>query len=159
MNHWNALVCLFQWFSDPMIQCFNRSPMLIPVFPKFRKRQPKSKPATQAAAPIDQIARVTVQPDGKTIDIFFTPGSVVTAVNEPGDNFFVNYSGGQTSGSTVTIVSPAQVRIVLSDVIDSPALQEHQVTGSASTTKKSKPELNSTKSTAEKLPRSKTSKK
>ena len=67
---------------------------------------------------------MTVQEDLRTIDIFFTPGTVVTAVNEPDDNFFVNYSGGQTSGSTVTIVNPAQVRIVLSDAIDSPATWE-----------------------------------
>ena len=98
--------------------------MLIPVSSQFRKRQPTPKAAPRSPAPIDQIASVTIQNDGKTIDIFLTPGSVVTAVNEPDDNFFVNYSGGQTSGSTVTIVSPTQVRIVLSDVIDSPATWE-----------------------------------
>ena len=99
--------------------------LIIPPPAQVRKRRGRSKTRTAPPAPpIDQIASVTVQPDGRTIDIFLTPGSVVTAVNEPGDNFFINYSGGQTSGSNATIVSPTHVRIVLSDAIDPPATWE-----------------------------------
>ena len=89
--------------------------LTIPPTPFRKHRGPaKRKSAVPAPpAPINTIASVTVQEDLRTIDIFFTPGTQVTAVNEPDDNFFVNYSGGQTSGSTVTIVNPAQVRIVL----------------------------------------------
>ena len=94
----------------------------IPI-PKSKRRRPRRK-RTTPPAPIDMIASITVQEDLRTLDIFFTPGTHVTAVNDPDDNFFVNYSGGQTSGSTVTIVNPAQVRIVLSDAIDSPATWE-----------------------------------
>jgi hypothetical protein len=114
---------MIQWFNGSMIA--SESPMLIPHPPvRVRKRPPKARPAAQVPAPINTIVRVTIQEDLKTIDIFFTPGTHVTAVNEPGDNFFVNYSGGQTSGSNSTIVNPAQVRIVLSDVIDAPATWE-----------------------------------
>jgi hypothetical protein len=49
---------------------------------------------------------------------------LLPAVNNPDDNFFVNYSGGQTAGPTGTIVSPTHVRIVLSDAIDAPATWE-----------------------------------
>ena len=58
------------------------------------------------------------------MDILFTPGTVVTAVNNPDDNFYVNYSGGQTAGNVATIVSPIHVRIVLTDVVDAPATWE-----------------------------------
>ena len=94
------------------------------IFPAKRRVHRKRRTQSAASLPINTIARVTVQPDGRTIDIFFTPGTVVTAVNDPDDNFFVNYSGGQTAGSTWSIVNPAQVRIVLSDAIDSPATWE-----------------------------------
>ena len=95
----------------------------IPTIPFIAKRRKSSAPVTPPP-PINTIASVTVQEDLRTIDIFFTPGTAVTGVNEPDDNFFVNYSGGQTAGSTWSIVNPAQVRIVLSDAIDSPATWE-----------------------------------
>ena len=91
---------------------------------RVRRKRRSATIATPVPPPINTIASVTVQEDLRTIDIFFTPGTHVTAVNEPDDNFFVNYSGEQTSGSTVTIVNPAQVRIMLSDAIDSPATWE-----------------------------------
>src|SRR3954469_9820889 len=95
------------------------------IFPAKRRVHHKRRSAPVATpAPINTITSVTIQGDLRTIDIFFTPGTVVTAVNNPDDNFFVNYSGGQTAGPVGTIVGPTQVRIVLSDAIDAPATWE-----------------------------------
>jgi hypothetical protein len=95
----------------------------IPTIPFIAKRRKSSAPVTPPP-PINTIASVTIQNDGVTCDIVFTAGTVVTAVNNPDDNFFVNYSGGQTAGPIATIVSPVHVRIVLSDAVDSPATWE-----------------------------------
>src|SRR5256885_8418894 len=96
--------------------------LIIPPQP-FRKGRANARPSASTAPPINTIASVTIQSDHVTVDIFFTPGTTVTGVVNPEDNFFVNYSGGQTAGNA-TIVSPVQVRIVLVDVIDAPATWE-----------------------------------
>lgn len=95
--------------------------MLIVPLPTHKRRR------VQFGAPpaqINTIASVLVHEDLRTTDIFFTPGTVVTGMNLPSDNFFVNYSGGQTNGPGATIVGPTLVRIVLNDAIDSPATWE-----------------------------------
>ena len=94
--------------------------LIIPLPTHKRRRAQFGAPP----APINRIASVTVQSDRVTIDIHFTPGTVVTGMDEPSDDFFVNYSGGQTNGNSATVVTPTQLRIVLVDVIDSPATWE-----------------------------------
>ena len=64
-----------------------------------RRRRRSASVATPVPPAINAIASVTVQEDFRTIDIVFTAGTHVTAVNAADDNFFVNYSGEQTSGS------------------------------------------------------------
>ena len=100
--------------------------MLIDPPALFRKRRGrvKSKTPVVPPAPVNAIASVRVLEDLRTTDIFFTPGTVVTGMNLPSDNFFVNYSGGQTNGPGATVVGPMLVRIVLNDAIDSPATWE-----------------------------------
>ena len=96
--------------------------MLITPLPTHKRR--RNQFGAPPSSPINTIASVTVQEDLRTTDILFTPGTVVTGMNLPSDNFFVNYSGGQTNGPGATIVGPTQVRIVLNDAIDSPATWE-----------------------------------
>ena len=62
-----------------------------------------------------------MQPDGVTLDIFFTAGTVVTAVGDFNNDFFVNYPGGQTTGNFPNIVGPNHVRVVLDDAIAPPS--------------------------------------
>ncbi|HEX3358499.1 MAG TPA: hypothetical protein VHS31_16110 [Tepidisphaeraceae bacterium] len=92
---------------------------------RFRKRRARSK-ATNATppAPINMISSVTMQSDGVTLDIFFTPGTVVTGFDNFDDNFYVNYPDGQTSGNFPNVVSPNHVRVVLSDQIAAPSTWE-----------------------------------
>ncbi|HEX3357101.1 MAG TPA: hypothetical protein VHS31_09035 [Tepidisphaeraceae bacterium] len=101
--------------------------MLIIPPPKFRKHRGQIKTKTAPPAPpvpINTITSVVVREDQVTTEIFFSPGTVVTAVNDPDDNFFVNYPGGQTASNTAQIVGPAWVRLVLSDQIDPPSTWE-----------------------------------
>lgn len=95
--------------------------MLVVPPPQFPRRRARAKTLAAPAVPINRIASVTVQSDLQTVDILFSPGTAVTAVNGPDDNFFINYSGGQTASPTATIVTPTHVRLFLFDPIDAPA--------------------------------------
>jgi hypothetical protein len=91
------------------------------------KRRVRRKRRTQATAPpppINTIDRVTVQSDGKTLDLYFTAGTVLTGVGDVNNGFFVNYSGGQTSAPTASVLGPAHIRMILSDAIDDPSTWE-----------------------------------
>ncbi|HEX3357332.1 MAG TPA: hypothetical protein VHS31_10215 [Tepidisphaeraceae bacterium] len=93
--------------------------------PIFRKRRGRPKSVAAApATPINRITSVVLREDQVTVEILFSPGTVVTGVNDPDNNFFVNYPGGQTASNTAQIVGPAWVRLVLSDQIDPPSTWE-----------------------------------
>ena len=96
-------------------------PSALAAKPRVRRKR-RSSPTPPPV--INAITSVTIQNDGVTVDILFSLGTTVTNVNNPDDNFFINYSGGQTAGNIATIISPNHVRIVLSDMVDAPATWE-----------------------------------
>jgi hypothetical protein len=99
--------------------------MLLPHIPQFRKRQGRVKSkAAPPSDPINMITSVVLSEDQQTIAVLFSPGTVVTAVNNPDDNFYVNYPEGQTAANFAEIIQPGWVRMVLSDMINAPATWE-----------------------------------
>jgi hypothetical protein len=92
--------------------------------PIFRKRRGRIKAkAAPPAPPINMIDTVFIEEDDHTIDVLFTAGTEVTAVDEPG-GFIVNDPGGQKAASDVDIVGPSHVRFVFSPHVNFPATWE-----------------------------------
>jgi hypothetical protein len=98
--------------------------MLINPSIPFRGRRGRIADASPPAPPINAIDTVFIEEDSHTIDVLFTAGTEVTAVNDPSDYFFVNDPGGKKAASDVDIVGPSHVRFVFSPHVNFPATWE-----------------------------------